>query len=182
MTRRPAESTTGGIKVVGFLQNQWFRDPDRAKLLLNRCQEHEECPHAGRERFIRDMLFFGCLTGKRLEQAFGEDLCGHGGIVWEESSRHVGGRADSSAPADAEHMAEVIGRHKPRVIVTFGETARCGLALAMRVLLTTDRDLLTGLELLHGPHPAARGGTVSQELQAVTDQLRPILFPQGVGR
>lgn len=50
------------MKVVAFLQCQWFRDPERAKKTLARYEAHGS---HGREAFLRDMLFLGCLTGKR---------------------------------------------------------------------------------------------------------------------
>ncbi len=70
------------MKVLGLLQNMWFKDPERAKKTL--AFYYEKKGDGGRERFISDMLFFGCLTGRRLRQAFGEERCDE--IIWEEVS------------------------------------------------------------------------------------------------
>ena len=70
---------------LAFLQNMWVRDPERVKRDIARYGE--EC----RLTYIEYCLFAGCLTGRRLRQAFGEDLLDR--IVWEESTREIAGNA-----------------------------------------------------------------------------------------
>lgn len=144
------------MTVVGFLQNMWFKDPERAKRLLGiYCAKKED---GGREQFIRDMLFLGCLTGRRLQQAFGERRCGE--IVWEEVSPELGGHSGSVFPADLVHIRSVLAKHQPTVVIAFGRVAQ---------------DALHGMveigQLFRAPHPAARHATVMQELHDVAGEL-----------
>lgn len=132
-------------KVLAFLQNQWFRDPGRVKAIYER---HPEM----RNDLIRRYLFMGCLTGRRLEAAFGEDRCAE--IVWEESSPEVGGHASSRFPPDAKHIANAIIQHKPDVVFAFGKIAADGVLSAMREIETYPTPL--SFRFMTGPHPAAR--------------------------
>lgn len=109
------------MKVVAFLQNQWFKDPERAKMILERYEKDERHGGNGREMFLRDMLFLGCLTGKNLQKAFTWDVCAD--IIWEESSKNMGGNSASKFKADPEHMKAVIEKHHPDVIMVFGKVA-----------------------------------------------------------
>lgn len=63
------------MTIVVILQNQWFKDPEGIRAMF---AEHPE----RRERYIEAFLFMGCLTGKRLRSAFGDELCDE--IIWEE--------------------------------------------------------------------------------------------------
>lgn len=81
-------------KIVAFLQNQWFRDPERMK----RIREDVHWKDKPRWHWNATWLFFGCLTGRRLLEALGEDLCSE--IYWEEISPEIGGFAASAFPAD----------------------------------------------------------------------------------
>lgn len=93
------------MKILAFLQNQWFKDPEGVKAMF---AEHPE----RRERYIEAFLFMGCLTGRRLKSALGEELCNQ--IVWEEISPEIGGHASSKFPPD---LAHIIGKHKPDVVI-----------------------------------------------------------------
>lgn len=137
------------MKIVAFLQNQWFKDPEGVKRMF---AEHPD----RRERYISAFLFMGCLTGKRLQSVFGEDLCG--GIVWEEASREVGGKSQSLFAADRQHMMAVINKHKPTVILSFGKIASEGI-----------KSLPIDIPVIYGPHPAARNGAIEGLRQMRTD-------------
>lgn len=106
------------------------------------------------------MLFRKCLTGRRLIQAFGEDRCME--IIWEEASPEIGGHSGSRFASDPFHMAEVIRKHKPDVILCFGLVAYNGLAKAC--------DYLGNLKhrpIICGQHPASRSATVMHDLRNV---------------
>src|SRR5580704_11561463 len=104
MERSRCAVSTGAddMTILAFLQCQWFKDPDRARRLLARYCDDEE---RGRNRFLRDMLFLGCLTGKRLQAVFGE-MCSK--ITWEEASDNIAGKSSGVFPADPQHMAQAI--------------------------------------------------------------------------
>ena len=147
--------------VVAFLQNLWFRNPERMKLIYDKYIAREE-PGKGRQRFIRDFLFFGCLTGKRLDAAF-EPVFGdqwRRRIVWEESHQQWGGESSACFEYDADHMRQVMLDHKPDVVMLFGKVALGGWK-AGKLETATDRRLV----IIEGPHPAARGADVPIQLR-----------------
>lgn len=149
------------MKIVAFLQNQWFRDPESVRRMMTENPER-------RERYIAAFLFMGCLTGKRLRAVFGEELCDQ--IVWEEVSPEIGGYAASRFPADAQHIATVICKHKPDVILAFGKIAANGVWAIMNHLKCPNEGAFTA-HFISGPHPAARGTQVLSDLRIVADQL-----------
>jgi len=128
------------MKVLAFLQNQWFNNPEQARATFLRHPDQ-------RNRLIALYLFMGCLTGRRLISAFGEDLCND--IVWEECSKEVGGKSSASFPPDFAHICEAINKHNPDVILAFGKTASDAL-----------RKVAPNQLVIYGPHPAARFGAV----------------------
>ena len=149
--------------ILCLLQNQWFRDPERAKKLLLKYHEHKG-EEAGRNRFIRDMLFMGCLTGKRIKQTFGEEFCWDSVIAnqvtFEEVSTEIGGHASSCFPPDLNHVLASLKLHKPGCIVTFGKIAQSAISGEVK-----EEVIEKGIFLVHAPHPAARGPNVMQELK-----------------
>lgn len=143
--RKLEQSIVSKMKIVAFLQNQWFKNPDRVKRLMDRNPE-------AREWYIKKFLFMGCLTGRRLQGAFGEELCSE--IVWEETSRNIGGASNSVFPADEQHIEKVIEKHNPEIILAFGKVAQNGLWCKSR-----------GVPVFNFPHPAARGEKSLQDFQ-----------------
>ncbi len=166
MPKIPKRSKT----VLAFLQNMWFKDPDRMKTIYAKYVEREE-PGKGRARFIRDFLFFGCLTGKRLRQAFGEDECMD--FIWEEASPEMGGHSSSSFSHDPIHIADAIKLHQPKVVLVFGKIAQAGVVEAQAKSLIESSP---PWQYLYGPHPAARHATVMNELHQMNDKLKEILY------
>ncbi len=128
------------MKIVAFLQNQWFRNPEGIKAMFAENPER-------RERYIEAFLFMGCLTGKRLQAVFGEELCG--AIIWEEISPEIGGHASSKFPANPAHIRAVLEKHKPTVVLAFGKLASDAL-----------RSMEVDAAIIYGPHPAARNGAI----------------------
>lgn len=149
--------------VVAFLQNMWFKDPERAKKILALYEKREPLGD-GRQRFIRNFLFFGCLTGKRLDEAF-EPVFGDEWrwlVTWEETSLEIGGYSSSVFPPDPGHIRGVLNRYQPDFVLAFGSIAQHGLTLAGGTAAIT----------INLPHPAARYRTVKADLAAGAIQLR----------
>src|SRR3954470_24274441 len=133
------------MTILAFLQNMWFKDPERARGVFERNPDR-------RNQLIATYLFMGCTTGKRLLAAFGEKLCDE--IIWEECSLEIGGRSGSLFPADVAHMRAAIETHKPDVILGFGAVARDALAF-----------IAPGNRTIIAPHPAARGNQTLEALK-----------------
>lgn len=152
------------MKIVAILQNQWFKDPVRVKRIIEEAEKDH--PNA-REFYIKTFLFWGCLTGRRLRKILGEEYCEE--IVWEECSRQIGGCASSRFPADIEHIKQVIAKHKPRIVIAFGQLAKD--ALMQLYYNNTDESGAQDYVLLIAPHPAARQGDVIQQLRTLRKLL-----------
>lgn len=148
------------VRIVAFLQNQWFRDPERVKKIIamtvaDEAERGGKDAEAVREFYIASFLFMGCLTGRRLQEALGEELCDQ--IVWEECSREIGGQASSKFPPDPDHIHAVLRRHNPHIVLAFGSVATPAVTAAV---------LKTNIKwLVCGPHPAARFGNIPAALR-----------------
>src|SRR5580693_5868087 len=88
------QRTERGMAILGFLQNAWFKDPVGAQKIFDRYPER-------RNELIARFLFAGCLTGRNLRKALGEDLCET--IIWEETSPKIGGYSSARFPPEPEH-------------------------------------------------------------------------------
>lgn len=141
------------IKCVAFLQNMWFRDPERMKAQLATSFKGD------RESFIRTWLFWSCITGKRLKAVFGEMI---DQIVWEEQSPEIGGKSSALFAPDFEHIARVLEKHQPTHVIAFGKKA----SDALRHVSSS-----ASWDLIIAPHPAARHVTVMAELRFARDLL-----------
>jgi hypothetical protein len=155
------------LKILAFLQNMWVHDPEGVKAMLNRQREcgeftQEQMREKVRHRLIHYALFAGCLTGRRLKKAFGEELCRQ--IVWEEGSREIEGKASTFVPPDLEHMLARCREEKPDLVLLFG---KANAALCKDVLLA-----ITPSQVICAPHPAARQATVPADLAKVGKFLR----------
>jgi hypothetical protein len=146
------------VKILAFMQNQWFRDPDKVRSMLEREQDPVRRERL-RRSLIKYALFAGCKSGRVLRKHFG-DLCDE--IHWEEASPQIGGRASDAFPPDLVHMAAVIAGLKPDLIITFGKVAAEGLAQLGEITAA----------IVAAPHPAARHPTAGAELTAAAVRLR----------
>jgi hypothetical protein len=140
-------------RILGLLQNQWFRNPERAKMVLALYEQRGK----GRNLFIRDMLFLGCLTGRRIKRAFGEELCNR--IIWEEVSPQMGGHAASVFPPDPAHVKASLEKHRPDLMIVFGKIAESALTGAVAEYIQA-----AGVKVVVCPHPAARGAGIVERL------------------
>jgi hypothetical protein len=143
------------MTVLAFLQNQWVRDPERVRALIERYGE------SYRRRLIPYALFAGCLTGRRLQAAFGPVLCSR--ITWEEASPVVTGSPRECPPADPAHIRAALERHQPGIVLAFGKIAAEGV-----------RPLWTG-NLIVAPHPAARDPFTPDRLRQAAEALQIML-------
>ena len=133
------------MKVIAFLQNQWWKDPDRVRQIIEMSREPEKC----RQR----MLVYGlmqCKTGmvlmRKIKRVIGGDIFNE--IHWENSSRDFGSKSNCKFPPDIEHMQKVINEQDPDVILCFGAIAKEGLDQCT---------LLSDTDVLYAVHPASRG-------------------------
>lgn len=143
-------------RILAFLQNQYFHDPDKVRGIFERRPDL-------RNDLIARFLFMGGRTGKRILAAFGDDLCKR--IIWEEASPEIGGHASSVFKADLDHMKRAIETHRPVVIVCFGQIAGDAVKLLKPETAT-----------LFAPHPAARGRDVKPKLKEAALKLTEIVM------
>lgn len=148
------------VRVLCILQNQWFKDPEAVKKIFDRW------PHK-RNYLIASYLFMGCLTGRRLRSAFGEELCDE--IIWEEASPQVGGVSSSRFPADPKHIADAIIKHQPSIVIALGSIASSGVMAAMSRIVQDER---FQFQLITGPHPAARQDPIPR-LREIAEEIIP---------
>ncbi len=151
------------MKIVAFLQNQWFKNPERVRCHYER-QPDETVEH-WRHRCSRlncRYLFAGCVTGRRLRDAFGDDLCGQ--IIWENVSPRIAGKASECFGVDQDHVDAVMDHFKPDVVLLFGKVAQGALVCSAAFIID-------------GPHPAARHVGVVDDLRAMVEALRELMEP-----
>ena len=148
------------ITTVAFLQNQWFRSPEKIRRIYEK--------HPGRrQQLIKGFLFMGCLTGRRLKAAFGD---GVEQIIWEEVSTEIGGKSSSKFRADPEHIESVIQKFKPNIVLTFG-------SIATKAIQDFEGSMFSRSVIFQwcaGPHPTARYADVNQKLNKVATWWKDI--------
>lgn len=140
------------MKIVAFLQNMWVY-PRSAPTVERHAPVSEE-----RERMIEYCLFSGCLTGRRLRSALGEDLCDQ--ITWQEANPTVATDPKKYYAPDPNHIRAVLDFHKPDAVICF---TRAGEAVLRS---------LCSCAFYAAPHPAAQQADVMEKLKAVAEQLR----------
>lgn len=147
------------MKIVAFLQNQWFKNPAGVESAINHRPEEQRA--AFRQRFAQRALFMGCLTGKRLLACLGSPLCNQ--IYWENASQEMSDHASASPPADHAHIRAVLQEQRPDLILAFGNTAIVALMELVPELWPDN--------LLTAPHPAARGPDVIAKLKELAREI-----------
>lgn len=154
-------------KILAFLQNQWFKEPARVAKMYARCSDGQH-PLDRRASLNKGFLFYKSLTGRRLRAALGPELCNR--IIWEEISPQVGAKSSAAFPPDQNHIRAVIEHHKPDVILVFGSIA-ASATLFMRLLDAMAHQYT----IIVGPHPAARGANLPDQLRNVRIRLEACL-------
>ncbi len=140
--------------ILAIMQNQWFKDPDRIRIILDRGLKRG----LKRHDFIMRTLFMGCKSGRVLKSVFGETLCRN--IIWEEASPNIGGHAASAFPADINHLQSVLEEINPDIVLAFGRIASDALV-----------PLVPESMLIIGPHPTARGSDTLPRLKTMRIHL-----------
>lgn len=144
--------------VVAFLQNVWLK-PESVARFAPRLAGPQ------RELWLRRLLFYRSTTGRKLRAAgFTDEMIE--AVVWEESTREIGTVSRSAFPPDPAHMAEVITRHDPVLIIAFGKVVRAGLEL-----VPCDLEC----EVVAAHHPAARGADVMGTLRWAAERAADML-------
>lgn len=161
------------MKILGFLQNQWFKEPDRVKGYI--AAQPEDKREDYRHRFLTRSLFMGCRTGANLQRTLGGDLCKL--IYWEEASREIGDRSNAIFPHNVKHIREVIVAQRPVVILALGRVAQLGVAEAMLVL--SERgikgvELVNGITIIKAPHPTSRNPDTMRLLREAVEEIRMV--------
>jgi len=157
------------MKILAFLQNQWFKNPDRARRALAAAEAD-----GYRDAWPRRLLFAGCITGRRLKSALGEDLCRQ--IIWENASPQIAGKASECFKPDPAHMLAAIRKHRPQIILLFGKVAQQGwfevIDHPTPPATPADQVIIPAANILHAPHPAARGKGVIERLLLLGSEIR----------
>jgi hypothetical protein len=142
--------------VIAFLQNTWVKNPEKLSEIYSR---HDE---EFRIRMIKLLLFSGgSITGKRLVNAFGRNICNQ--IIWEEGSPLITDNPRQFVPPEDEHIKKALEKYQPDLVISFGKANE-------KVI----QKLWSG-DLLILPHPAARqNGTVAR-LKSASSKIEEAL-------
>lgn len=157
--------------ILAFMQNMWLCDPAKthADIEKLRTEKGHEYAEKYRRKLISYALFAGCKSGKVLHRAFGESFCTK--IIWEESTREIGGFAASSFPADIAHMRACLDEFKPDVVLTFGKIPYDGV----QDVLLAGWEVTKPMGIYRAPHPAARYIGVENEIRATAESVKRYL-------
>lgn len=146
---------------LAIMQNMWVREPDRMRKAF---ETHGE---EFRLRFIKYALFAGCLTGRRIRGAFGDDLVDK--IIWEESTREIAGDAKTVFPPALEHIRNIIVKYQPLIVIAFGKIAA---EATFQVLQKNGITKPHMLKFVTCPHPAARQPDTMERLREAAEKVR----------
>lgn len=142
------------MKILGILQNQWMKDPDRAYKVRGKL---------GFELFTKLMLFSGCRTGRRLREVFGEQVIRD--WDWANASDEITSDWRSSPRYDVDHIEQTIQRVQPDIIILFGRSAREGFQSL------EDRGFYFDGKVYTCPHPAHFASYVKGKLHEVAETI-----------
>lgn len=150
--------------IVAFLQNAWYPPehiPSITRIYAKRGKSLD-----GRAELNARFLFCRPVTGRRLREAFGEELCDQ--IAWHEISPQFGTKSSDVFPPDLNHVGAVLAHHKPKVVLALGKVAAEGLEDGRMFW----DGLVPEFELVTGPHPAGRGADVMDRLRACAEKVK----------
>lgn len=145
------------MKILAFMQCMWVRDPKGVANTLSRRADDADFQKRLWRRMVSYSLFAGCLSGRRLKTAY-PSLWDK--IIWDESTKQIGGESSACFPPDLEHIRRTIADVEPRVIITFGQVASEAVA---RVLAQSDENMNIH-QHFRSVHPAARGADTQESL------------------
>lgn len=152
------------MKVLAFLQNMWVKDPAKVQVSLDRWKDTPEFWN----RMVASLLFSGCITGRRIKTAFGDDLAFS--IIYDECTKEIADNPKVILKPDFEHIANTIKRIKPDVIITFGNHAYKAVT-SMYESGAIFYHTVPTCKIIVSPHPAARQPDTLDKLKAVAEKL-----------
>ena len=152
--------------IVAFLQNQWWKDPERVRDMLVKSSEPEKL----RRRFLVYGLQ-GCKSGKMLAKHIAPAIGAEAfkSIYWENVSREMGDRSSSKFPADIDFIQKTLVDQSPRIVLCFGKVASDAVGKFINEYYVVGEDLF----VLYADHPAARNGP--QSLIDMAHELKKLL-------
>jgi hypothetical protein len=160
------------MKTLAILQNQWFKNPERAQAIYDSHGDDLD----RRAQLNRAYLFMGCATGRRIKSAFGDAACAPGAIIWEEANPKKAGESSGCFPPDPDHIRRILDYHAPDVVIAFGNVAREVLEMIDGITFYGTRNLgKRSWTVLFAPHPAARGADTMDRLRQTANRWREIV-------
>ncbi len=153
--------------ILCFLQNLWVKDPERVRKMIAQHEASEEF----RLILIRQLLFYGGLTGRRIKACFGDMLL-H--MIFEETTREIAGDAKTVLPPDPEHIRACLEKYKPKMVVTFGKVAEKSVLPLWQNSSRVQSGTGWG-SFIACPHPAARQKDTVTKLQTAAVQIRRLI-------
>lgn len=151
------------MKILVFMQNMWVKEPAKVQVVLDR---HKDKPDFW-NRMVKSLLFSGCITGKRIKQAFG-DLTTD--MIFDESTKEILNNPRDVPKADLVHMRNTILRIRPDAILTFGNHAAKGLDK----IITSPYvfyHIRIPKHIFNAPHPAARQPETITRLKNIAQSI-----------
>lgn len=124
------------MRILAFMQNPWFREGTPDEWILRYRDDQE---------FHRRILARS-MSGSRLVKAFGKES--YDRIHWDNVNWRAASVANGILPPDMDHIAGIIYKIDPQLIICFGRVALNGL---------TAHDPACPVWGCH--HPNARGKT-----------------------
>lgn len=151
------------MKMLAFLQNPWFK-PGTDERMIQLYRDNPE--------FHRRVLAMSA-TGRALKKMFGRL---YDEIIWDNASPAHGEMRDAVSPPDIHHIAGVVARERPDVVLLFGRQAEIGwdqMAEATGLYSFPDYHV----NVLRAPHPMARG-SVNDHLKKIAIQVKLLYAKQ----
>lgn len=158
------------LKILAFMQNMWVKDPAKVQKSLDRWKDKPEFWN----NMVKTLLFAGCLTGRNIKKAFGQDLALS--IIWDETTKEIADNPKYVPKADLEHMRNTILRVRPDVIITFGKNAESALE---KIILNKNvfYHIRIPKHIFHAPHPAyvTRNPKAMDTINWVADRIKELV-------
>ena len=125
---------------MGVLQNPWFKPSTPDKIIQKYRHDVD----------FRRYILGNSMTGQRLNRAFGE---AYDEMWWDNANPEHATVASGKMEPDPAHLAVVIRRVEPRLIICFGRNAESGVLSALKTLARRQWEAIT---VWYHPHPNAR--------------------------
>ena len=149
------------MKILVFLQNMWVKNPDRVKKILDKNPELWNS-------LCKDFLFMGCITGKRIQNAFGELI---EFMIFDETTKEIADSPKTIYKPDYMHIMNSVKLNKPNIILTFGNIAFDAVKTSYKM---SPGNFATET-IIKCIHPAARQPQTIYELNYIADSIRDLI-------